>query len=46
VAYVKTRVDEQYEQGRNTNFGDEELERMVKEGDAELYEMITMLHHE
>ena len=42
IAYVKDAVDQQYAQGRTTNFGDEELELLVRDADAELYREISL----
>ena len=42
IAYVKNAVDQQYAQGRTTNFGDEELEMLVRDADAELYREISL----
>ena len=41
VAQVKVLVDEEYAQGRNTVMGDEELDAMVKQADADAYEKLT-----
>jgi len=45
IEFVKNEVDRQYAEGRTTNFGDVELEMLVKEANQDLYEHISLLHH-
>jgi len=44
IEAVKNAVDAQYAAGRNTNFGDEELEMLVKNADPDLYTHISLLN--
>ena len=44
IIEMKRRIDEQYENGRNTVMGDSELEEMLKEIDFDYYRQVSHIH--